>query len=105
MQVSKAIVALHNFLMMSKAEKLKYCPPELVDFENNGQIRKGSWRDEVLNTALQKMKQTGSNNYSIVAKEYFVLNKVLFPGNGRLYIVHLTILMNSKINYEIIIYT
>ena len=61
MQATKAIMDLHNLLVTPKEEKKKYClPGELVDFEKSGQIRKGSWRDEVFNSALQKITQTRS---------------------------------------------
>ncbi len=68
-QVTKAVVALHNFLMKSKSEKKHYCPPDLVDQEVNGVIQEGTWREKTLNAALEKITHTGSNNYSVVAKE------------------------------------
>ena len=68
--ITKAVIALHNFLMRS--DKEKYCPPTFVDEEiDNGEIRKGLWREDVkeFNNALSNIKTMSSNNYSVLAKE------------------------------------
>ena len=69
--VTKAVVALHNFLMKSKTaqDRSRYCPPDFLDFENDGVVKKGNWRNEQYNEALISVSNTGSNNYSLLAKQ------------------------------------
>ena len=68
--VTKAVVALHNYLMKrcTNAEKNKnysYCSPSYTDQETRSGMKLGVWRKEQENTGgLQQIQQTGSNNYS-----------------------------------------
>ena len=68
-QITKAVVALHNFLMADRSSTLKnlYCPKTLVDNEGNGEMVPGEWRNEE-NIGLQNSSTLGSNNYTRDAK-------------------------------------
>ena len=71
-QITKAVVALHNFLMSkSNAENdLNYCPPNYTDTEGPCGFRPGDWRKEnTPSSALETIPQISSNNYSREAKE------------------------------------
>ena len=71
--ITKAIVALHNFLMKkctNKESNYNYCPPSYIDNDTSSGFRVGDWRTESEhNDGLLPMQQTGSNNYSREAKE------------------------------------
>lgn len=72
--ITKAVVALHNYLMVSQNTMFNdkyYCPPGFVDNErSNGHIEIGEWRSEVQgNTGLLPLNSIGSNNYSRQAKD------------------------------------
>ena len=65
--VTKAVVALHNFLMFGRSfeNNSEYCPADYTDeFLSNGDGN-GRWR---LNHGLVALNQAGSNNYSREAK-------------------------------------
>jgi len=82
---TKAAVALHNFLMKGKSlQNSQYCPPDMIDQETGGIIRKGSWRTESFNQALQQVSNTSSNNYSLLAKEVRENFKAYFNSNEEL---------------------
>lgn len=68
---TKAVVALHNYLMHGKSfESNLYCPPGFADVETSNGIRRGGWRNEVDGIdGLADIPQLGSNNYSKTAKE------------------------------------
>ncbi|XP_057296209.1 uncharacterized protein LOC130625157 [Hydractinia symbiolongicarpus] len=46
--ITKAVVALHNFLMKSQENhgEYRYCPPGFVDTENGAASQLGDWRNE-----------------------------------------------------------
>ena len=70
-QITKAIVALHNFLMSSRKEtdSYSYCPVNYVDQDGPAGTKPGEWRmDESENTGFLPLKKIGSNNYSKTAK-------------------------------------
>ena len=69
--ITKATVALHNFLMANRTSgEGRYCPAGFADYEISGQARKGNWRELVHNdSGLLPVRQLGSNNYSKRAKE------------------------------------
>ena len=68
--VTKAVVALHNYLMKKCTNSdmnnnYSYCPPSYTDQETRSGMKLGDWRKEQENTGgLQQIQQTGSNNYS-----------------------------------------
>ena len=68
-EVTKAVVSLHNFLMADRLSQNIYCPNNYVDQERNLELRPGEWRNETTNDALANMQNIGSNNYSRVAKQ------------------------------------
>ncbi|XP_057310470.1 uncharacterized protein LOC130648435 [Hydractinia symbiolongicarpus] len=76
--ITKAVVALHNYLMAERCfQSSNYCPPGYADTQN----RPGDWRQAIGQIdALQPIQRAGSNNYSKNAKkireqfrDYFVL--------------------------------
>ena len=67
--VTKAAVALHNFLMCGREfepERFRYCPSGFVDHETPEGIQEGRWRRETETyEGLSPMRrQVGSNNYT-----------------------------------------
>lgn len=66
--VSKAAIALHNWL--KKTAATSYVTQGLVDIEDieSGQIHLGSWRNRP--SALETLQRQGSNNYSQNASTY-----------------------------------
>ena len=72
-KVTKACVALHNFLIKSNNANSKgYCPPaNYVDTDGpSGERPGGDWRrEENSSFALQPLNNAGSNNYSRNAKQ------------------------------------
>ena len=59
--VTKAVVALHNFLMHGKNSDNSYCPSDYA---------KNWWRDEIVESeGLVSLSNQGLNNYSWVAKQ------------------------------------
>ena len=69
-QATKAIVALHNYLMADRCiPSNPYCPSDFIDSDCNGSLRLGGWRREnVNNGGIQDVTHLGSNNYSIQSK-------------------------------------
>lgn len=70
-EATKAIVALHNFLIhISNESRNNYCPPNYVDREDNGEFIPGEWRTDQANEGLDNIVNMGcSNNYRRSAKE------------------------------------
>ena len=70
-KVTKACVALHNFLMKTNnANSNGYCPANYVDTDGPSGERPGDWRrEENSSFALQPLNNAGSNNYSRNAKQ------------------------------------
>ena len=70
--VTKAIVALHNFLMyksQANPNENQYCPPNYVDSDGVQGVIPGQWRDEESSIlGLRDVDRLGSNNYSKNAK-------------------------------------
>lgn len=64
-QITKAAVALHNFLISSRCRREihSYCPPNLVDSDSANGFTPGNWRQEA-SGGMVAMKRTSSNNYS-----------------------------------------
>ena len=69
--ITKASVALHNFLMsLNSNDNYSYCPPGFVDQDNSSGIIEGEWRREKEHIlGLRDIEHLGSNNYSKNAKE------------------------------------
>ena len=71
--VTKATVALHNYLMKGRFESTNcsYCPPNFVDRDTPNGIAGGDWRNEVHGYAgiSHLNRQVGSNNYTRDAKQ------------------------------------
>lgn len=67
--ITKAAIALHNFLMKSQSATHTYCPPELVDQETMRFTRPGQWRSDITNGgALTHLVSQGSHNFTRDAK-------------------------------------
>ena len=71
-QFTKAAICLHNFLRSSDIARQpaqRYCPPGFTDHESdNGDMIRGTWRDEVgQNMSLQPVGRVGSNNHGVCA--------------------------------------
>ena len=63
---TKAIVALHNYLM---ADHKFYFPPSFGDLSIGGTVRPGDWRNDVsCQNGLRNLSKIGSNNYTNDAK-------------------------------------
>ena len=78
--LTKAVVALHNFLMSRNSGNAHlYCPINYTDPQRRTGIAPGEWRNEENDIlGLQSLGRVGSNNYSLDAslvrqgfKEYF----------------------------------
>lgn len=68
--VTKAVVSLHNFLMKDRTSlRYSYCPVDFIDRELFSRTQRGQWRNEIEgDTGLIPIRRTGSNNYSRDAK-------------------------------------
>ena len=64
---TKAVVALHNFLMIENNDNLQYCPPNLTDQEGPNGYIPGEWR-RGNSSGLEDIRIIGSNNYSTDAR-------------------------------------
>lgn len=64
--ITKAVVALHNYLMSPATENnYSYCPSGYADRETQDGFTPGEWRkDNESLTGIQDLTRTGSNNYS-----------------------------------------
>ena len=64
--VTKAVVALHNFLTITNSSpNSKYYPRNYIDQDGPSGFRAGDWRSETnAGMGLQPISKTGSNNYS-----------------------------------------
>ena len=77
--ITKAIVALHNFLMSITEDNYNYSPTNFVDQDGPNGLVPGEWgRDSDDITGLVNIRKDGSNNHSRNAcqirnefKEYF----------------------------------
>ena len=69
--ITKACVALHNFLMQDNDSGFNpYCPRDFVDFDNHGKRKPGLWRKVIVNdTGMLPIGNSSFNNYSKNAKE------------------------------------
>jgi len=69
-EVIKAIVALHNYLMHDRAgaSQSGYCPNDFIDQELQGQVMPGHWRNEA-HDGLHEVSNLGSNNYTREARQ------------------------------------
>ena len=72
-EITKAVVALHNYLMSFRnvtTSSYKYCPHGYVDMDTPQGNRLGQWRKEVAeDVGLISLSHQGSNNYTRSAKE------------------------------------
>ena len=69
-EVTKAVVMLHNFLMHDRTEsRNRYFPSGYADEETSVGVRAGGWRAEGDNLGLNEINQIGSANYSRDAKQ------------------------------------
>ena len=78
--ITKAVVALHNYLMRKNSlNACRYCPRNYIDQDSTTGVTAGEWREKQSEiSGLQPLKRVGSNNYSMDAsfvrqqlKEYF----------------------------------
>ena len=68
-RITKAVVALHNFLMFDcDFSGNDYCPGSYVDFEVNNSVVEEEWRKEQ-GTGLVLAQNMGSHNHSLDAKQ------------------------------------
>ena len=68
-RVTKAVVALHNFLMADKDFLSNdYCSESYADREQNNVIISGEWRREEPSQGLINIQHAGSNNFTQIAK-------------------------------------
>ena len=69
--ITKAVVALHNYLMRKHSQgNFSYCPPNYTDTDGPSGFTQGEWRKEMSTTsALEAIPQMCSNNYSREAKQ------------------------------------
>ena len=69
--ITKACVALHNFLMVGRQYGTEhYCPARFADYEIDGKKLDGEWRSIVHgDTSFAPVKNVGSNNYGKKAKD------------------------------------
>ena len=85
-KITKAVVALHNFLMTENHSKdnYDYCPTNFVDIEGPNGIRLGDWRKEFPDTTgLQPLsRENSSNNYAQDAKKIRDSFKDYFCSDG-----------------------
>ena len=66
--IVKGCVCLHNYLLY--VDTASYTPAGYVDnYNDNGTIIHGAWRQEVAEANLNPIAQQGSNNYSLTAKQ------------------------------------
>jgi len=84
-ETTKAVVALHNFLM---DDRKMYCPRGFADNFANGILREGSWRNKDINSegAFNDIGRVSTNNFTSDAKEvrdnfceYFMTNAGSVP--------------------------
>ena len=62
-EATKAVIALHNFLMHGRNEnRNNYCPPEFLDREINGTIIPGEWKNYEHNQGLANVTNLGTSN-------------------------------------------
>ena len=55
-------LVLHNFLRKSKSSRNIYCPPGLIDQENeNGEFIPGTWRSAMEDTLFTSLTANGNN--------------------------------------------
>ena len=83
--ITKAVVALHNFLMSAKnSDNLyDYCPNNFVDRDGPTGIQLGDWRQQERNVnGLVPLCNLGSNNYSQHAKLVREAYKEYFNNEG-----------------------
>ena len=70
-QVTKAVIALHNYLMAGRSfsHSTKYCPAGFVDNDTENGRELGEWRKVTQSDeGLRDVSNAGSNNYSRDAK-------------------------------------
>ena len=82
--ITKAAVALHNYLMKSQCifGEYTYSHPGFVDQDDFGEERKGEWRAETTGyTGMVSATNLGTNNYSRAAKEVRDSFKRYFSSN------------------------
>ena len=83
--ITKAIVALHNFLISftNNTSTYSYCLERFVDQESRSGFISGEWRQDENNIfGMQDITKIGSNNYSKTAKEVRDLYKDYFNNEG-----------------------
>ena len=64
--ITKAVVALHNYLIFfNKDKENSYCPANFVDQETEDGLMPGEWRKDIENNmGLQNLTHVSLNNYS-----------------------------------------
>ena len=83
--ITKAVVALHNFLMKLNegTSSYSYCPASYVDLENAVGTTPGEWRRHAHAEGLVPIGRTSSNNYSKTAKQVRDDFKNYFMSDGQ----------------------
>lgn len=83
--ITKAVVALHNFLMKlnEQISSYSYCPASYVDLENAVGTTPGEWRRHAISEGLVPIGHFGSNNYSKTAKQVRDDFKNYFMSDGQ----------------------
>ncbi|XP_047140903.1 uncharacterized protein LOC124815975 [Hydra vulgaris] len=70
--ITKAVVALHNFLMSKRKESLNYdyCPNTYIDQDGQNELIPGEWRKEIGDVqGLQDISNSACNNHSKDARK------------------------------------
>ena len=83
--ITKAVVALHNFLIKLNegTSSYSYCPASYVDLENAVGTTPGEWRRHAHAEGLVPIGHAGSNNYSKTAKQVRDDFKNYFMSDGQ----------------------
>ena len=82
--ITKAVVALHNFLMSKESTaRSAYCPPGFIDHETGLSLQSGTWRHENLpNEELISILILDSINYAKSAKDVRDIYKDYFSSTA-----------------------
>lgn len=69
-KITKGAISLHNFVIAGRNNDMRnlYCPQNLIGQEIQGGIEPGEWRSGNFSNDLQDILNTGSSNYTRVAK-------------------------------------
>lgn len=79
-RICKALVCLHNFIMINDERNGQYCPPDWLDVEDEeGRVVEGRWRIIGAGQYFKELSRVGSNRAGAISiglrnyfKDYFV---------------------------------